>query len=365
MSILLDSQSGNWKLKTVVGGRDTRRRLRKATPAEHDAWKRGDRDFPADVMALATDDESILRRDPTPEAPPAGFLAFLDWYLDHYAKYSRAASVQRIVGIIRHFKRYLGDDFTGALTDATETTMEGFFNWRRVQLDPRVQIALKPTTVIGELELLSGVFTTAADRGLLAKNPMKSLLKRLRKAFPRTETTKYLNPAERAEFVKRLGEAVESGSIPQDYADLAILMLSTGMRVQAAIDMEWSWLSPQWKIVIPAENDKAKTGYTAVVADMGRDMLTRRRDADAPDDERVFFTITNQHMVYHHVMKLKVHPHQLRHTFATALVDADIPIQTIGGMLGQRNIKTTQRYAIVRDEAKLNAVARLNLAVAI
>lgn len=45
----------------------------------------------------------------------------------------------------------------------------------------------------------------------------------------------------------------------------------------------------------------------------------------------------------------KVSPHKLRHTFATEMVDRGVNLLIIKKALGHRDIKTTERYAHVRD----------------
>jgi integrase len=53
--------------------------------------------------------------------------------------------------------------------------------------------------------------------------------------------------------------------------------------------------------------------------------------------------------------------HQIRHTCATHLVEAGVPIRSIQGLLNHKNIETTTKYAKVNDVAKANAIANLSL----
>ena len=47
---------------------------------------------------------------------------------------------------------------------------------------------------------------------------------------------------------------------------------------------------------------------------------------------------------------VKLHPHKLRHTFATILVDKGVDIRVIQAFLGHASPNTTARYAKVRDD---------------
>jgi integrase len=52
--------------------------------------------------------------------------------------------------------------------------------------------------------------------------------------------------------------------------------------------------------------------------------------------------------------------HDLRHTFASRLVMADVDIRTVAELLGHKNIQMTMRYAHLAPEHKLVAVERLS-----
>lgn len=54
-----------------------------------------------------------------------------------------------------------------------------------------------------------------------------------------------------------------------------------------------------------------------------------------------------------------IHFHDLRHTFASWLVQAGVPLYTAGLLLGHASTKTTARYAHLADETLKTAVAQI------
>jgi integrase/recombinase XerD len=58
----------------------------------------------------------------------------------------------------------------------------------------------------------------------------------------------------------------------------------------------------------------------------------------------------------------KVHPHMLRHSFATHLTLQGTPIEVVQVLCGHVSIATTRMYVAVPDERRFAAVANLNFA---
>ena len=382
-TIYLDKQSRNWKLKTTIEGRDSRPPLRKATDAEWESWNSGNRDRPTDLAKLAmkfdltvTVPTATLSQNGTDE-PPEDLFGFMDWFLRDYVNRSRTGSVVRMTGILGHFRRFIGEN-NRRLVDVDESLLEAYFQWRIKQTDPRLKQIIKGYTAVSEMELMSGMFTSAIDREIpiIKYNPLTRVLRKLRKSHPRPnpeDETKYLDPDQVRDFLDAVSLGVVEGKIPSLYADLARIMLATGMRVGATCSLEWSWIGRDWTIKIPQPDDKSKFGYSTIVADLGQEVLTRLRAASGgvgrvfpdttPDSSFYYLRKICRHYNQTDRFKDKLNDkavnHCLRHSFGTALVDAEVPDRTIGSLLGQRNLKTTQRYAKAREKTKQNAVAKL------
>ena len=51
--------------------------------------------------------------------------------------------------------------------------------------------------------------------------------------------------------------------------------------------------------------------------------------------------------------------HTLRHSYATWLAEAGVPIRTIMSLCGHKNIDTTLRYAKATDQSLVDAIAAI------
>lgn len=60
------------------------------------------------------------------------------------------------------------------------------------------------------------------------------------------------------------------------------------------------------------------------------------------------------------LVKRRVTPHTLRHTFAVSLLDQGVDLRTVQDLMGHSNITTTQVYLHTSDEKKLAAVNALS-----
>jgi len=157
--------------------------------------------------------------------------------------------------------------------------------------------------------------------------------------------------------------------------DAAILetMYATGARAQEVVDLrtedvnlEFAYVRLRGKggkeRIVPL--GRAARGRLRGYLDEGRPTLAGRRD-----DGSLFLSRTgrrlNRERIWQIIRKLalkaglavKVHPHMLRHSFATHLLEGGAGLRDVQEMLGHANISTTQVYTHV-DASRLRSVHR-------
>jgi site-specific recombinase XerD len=61
------------------------------------------------------------------------------------------------------------------------------------------------------------------------------------------------------------------------------------------------------------------------------------------------------------LIRKRIHPHVMRHTFATTLLDKGVDLKTVQDLMGHSHIRTTERYLHSTDDRKVEAIGRLQL----
>lgn len=220
-------------------------------------------------------------------------------------------------------------------------------------IDFLISKRLKPKTVNCYLDSIRGFYEYLInEEELLIKNPVKrGYTLRLSRPLPR-----YL----RDEEISALFEVIDN---PRDRA-IFKLMLRCGLRLDEVANLTLTALDlPRYQVFVyqgKGLKDRlvylSKDAYIALVAYLEVRKYSRVKKLFLVEKGRFRGKPLNargiQHRMQHYAQKagLRVCCHQLRHTMATQMLNADADLVTIQDLLGHTRLKTTQRYCRVSNQ---------------
>ena len=222
--------------------------------------------------------------------------------------------------------------------------------------------ALAPATVKRRLACLRSLFRWLVRRSTLAASPFATVDIRVRvpDRLPRC-----LGAGDMA----RLAEAADDA---QGLAGLAVLLLLvTGARVSELASVRLGDVDPdRGSIRIIGKGDRERQVFVpdGRVLDLLRSHMEARNACSLPNDTLLVGArgrAATAHSIREQVKRLSksaglqrtVTPHVLRHTAATALLEAGTDMRFVQRLLGHRSISTTQIYTHVSDRALKAAVS--------
>jgi integrase/recombinase XerC len=276
-----------------------------------------------------------------------GWAETLDAF-DRYLATQRGAAVKTRTAYaadLRDFAAFAGRRSGGAPPPASVDTalVRGYL----VDLHSR---NLSAGTVARKISSLSSLYRFLVRRGDVAKSPMATIRPpRIRRKLPRVLT---------APEAERL---VQAGSSVRDRAILELLY-GAGLRVSelVGIDLVHLDLEERQVRVLGKGNKERVCPFGAPAEAALRAWLVERlsRRKAGHDSGALFFGRPGKRLSVRAVQKMvhahgsaagrpDAHPHALRHSCATHLLDAGADLRGIQELLGHASLSTTQRYTQV------------------
>ena len=220
---------------------------------------------------------------------------------------------------------------------------------------------LSPATIARRVAAIRSFFRHQALLGARTDNPAAELdLPRRRRTLPRT-----LSPVE----VERLIEAA-NGTSPRALRDRALveLLYGAGLRVSEAVGLHKSSIDLDARLVrCVGKGSKERVvpiGRQAAQA-LRRYLARGRPYLDSRHRPELFLNAKGGGLTRAGVFLIlrrlaakaglepeRVHPHLLRHTFATHLLEGGADLRSVQEMLGHADLSTTELYTHVSDRRR-------------
>ncbi len=178
--------------------------------------------------------------------------------------------------------------------------------------------------------------------------------------YKRQSVERYLTPAEYRRIGAALREAEEDR--PAEVA-IARLLLFTGARVGEIENLRWEWVMPP-RLLLP----DSKTGPKVIwLNTQAQDVLAgieRREDCELVFPNRTGKRPLNFDTWWYSFRRRCALPdvriHDLRHSFASTAIMDNVPLSTIGKLLGHKLVETTAKYAHLSDDVIGEAAERVS-----
>lgn len=210
-------------------------------------------------------------------------------------------------------------------------------------------------------QLLGQTFRRAIERDYIIKNPMLFEEAKKPKSAKEKEKVESLTVEEEKKLIETLSNETSI------YKYIILLMLFTGMRVGEALSLKWSNVKSDYieikQTLTRNENGIYIIGKTTKTSNSLRDIvitpIVQEILSKIPKTDIFLFPNVPPRTLAGFLERFNatncitdhIHPHMLRHTYATRCIEAGMNIKVLQKKLGHKNIQTTlDTYASVFDK---------------
>ncbi len=343
-SISFDKGTGWWSVRYSAG--PDRIRLKKTLCKHPSPWSKSKppRKPPPEVRQLALPFLEVERQarlgqvviDRDTELGP-----FLRSYIASYAAKRRPNSLAVLKYAVASFLEVCASRKVRMLRGVTPSVCAAW-------IERRLAEGIMASTVRTDRAYLSRIWAQARERREIAENPWE---------FVRVDKAKG-TPAPKHWTVDELVRLI--GVLEGWLRDWVILDANTGPRVTALLGLSWADVDLEANtLTIPPALDKAGKGHSIPLTPPARAVLERRK-TECPGGKGPIFANPRHGRPYSRgtvynrigaavaqagIRDFGHYCHAIRHSFAVALVDADVSIRVIQALLGHASIRTTEIYA--------------------
>lgn len=272
------------------------------------------------------------------------FADFADKYLENYAKVNKK-SWKTDEFYLKSIKGFFQNSYLYGITSQDLEKYKAF----------RLRQGVQPSTVNRCLAILRKMFNLAIDWGYLQATPLKGI-----KFFSEKDNLKerILTQNEEIRLIDASCEHLKS---------ILIAALNTGMRRGEILNLKWSQIDFKARMIRIERTKSGNMRFIPINSPILHELinLKSRRNRNEyvfinPDTRKPFQSVKTAFIAA--CRRANIHGlrfHDLRHTFASRLVEKGVDIITVKELLGHSTVKITERYTHTQNEQKKKAVDSL------
>lgn len=276
---------------------------------------------------------------------------FLD-YLNYQRRYSNK-TLESYRREIDHFKNYLNQEMISSYQEVTYNLLRGYLTKLHEQ-------NLAKSSINHKLSALRSFYNYLLKEELIDDNPF--LLIESQKVAKRNPDFLFLE--EMIEFLDSIDTSNDLGIRNKAMLEL---MYASGLRCYEVVNLQISNLDLNQMIVLVHGkgnkdryvpfNQEACSWLILYINEARVNLMTKTEGHNFVFVNKFGKPLTNRGVenIVDRLMKnydstKKIHPHTIRHSFATHLLDAGADIRTVQELLGHENLSTTQIYTHISKE---------------
>ncbi len=273
------------------------------------------------------------------------FAELMNKYLEEYSAVNKATTTHlRDKGIAKHLRKYFGNTI---LTNITPRQISEYKVKRRKD-------GVSPRTINYELTIISHAFNVAMrEWGWVENNPVSMVKKeRVKNTIERWLT---LDEEKKLLFAS-----------PKWLQEIIVFAINTGLRESEILDMKWSQVDLARRTIIILEQ-KNRSVDTLPLNETALNVLLEKNQFRVNTTDLVFPNQENKRIGTSHLIKTfhkairksgiaKLRFHDLRHTFASRLVQSGADLFSVQKLGRWKNTSMVMRYAHHQPESLRPAI---------
>ena len=292
----------------------------------------------------AVSDVFSRQNDIKPKQKKVKFQEFADMYLENYAKSNKRSwktDEYYLKGIKEFFNKLYLDEVTPLHIEKYKAE--------------RLKQGVQPSTVNRCLAIIRKMFNLAVDWGFLENNQIGKV-----KLFSEKDNLKerILTKEEEIRLLKASSKHLKT---------IIIVALNTGMRLGEVLSLQWNKVNLSGKTI---RVEKTKSGRIRII-NINSNLLDELLKLKKRSGNCVYLFInartgkplTTVKTAFKAACRRSgvqgLRFHDLRHAFASRLVEKGVDLITVKDLLGHSSVKTTERYTHSQKEQKKRAVELL------